>query len=125
ALAPWLQAHATALPGALALDAKFIRDAVGVLSLVEADTGAPVALAIVDQKEGTARSEQARAAELLAATALDERIVTGDALHATREEARTIVDKGGEYVLQSKGNQPQLGALAERARSAPPPFSSS
>src|SRR5690606_3374101 len=98
ALAPWLQAHATALPGALALDAKFIRDAVGVLSLVEADTGAPVALAIVDQKEGTARSEQARAAELLAATALDERIVTGDALHATREEARTIVDKGGEYV---------------------------
>lgn len=125
ALAPWLEAHATALPGALALDAKFIRDAVGVLSLVEADTGAPVALAIVDQKEGTPRSEQARAGELLAAATLDERIVTGDALHATRTQARTIMGKGGEYVLQIKGNQPQLDALAGRARSAPPPLFSS
>ena len=118
----WLAAHAGTLPGALALDAKFIRDAVGVLSLVEADTGAPVALAIVDQKENTPRSEQARAAGLLAATPLDERIVTGDALHATREQARTIVDKGGDYLLQIKGNQPHLAALAERARTVPPPF---
>lgn len=118
----WLCAHAGALPGALALDAKFIRDAVGVLSLVEADTGVPVALAIVDQKENTPRSEQARAAEVLAATPLDERIVTGDALHATRAQARTIMDKAGDYLLQIKANQPQLAALVERARSVPPPF---
>lgn len=118
----WLCAHAGTLPGALALDAKFIRDAVGVLSLVEADTGAPVALAIVDQKESTPRSEQARAAGLLAAVPLDERIVTGDALHATREQARTIMEKGGDYLLQIKGNQPHLAALAERARTVPPPF---
>ena len=122
ALAPWLSAHAGTLPGAVALDGKFIRDAVGVLSLVEADTGAPVALAIVDQKQNTARSEQARAGEVLAAVPLDERIVTGDALHTSRERARAIVGKGGEYVLQMKGNQPQLSALAKRARTAPPPF---
>ncbi len=122
ALTTWLSAHAAALPGALALDAKFIRDAVGVLSLVEADTGVPVALAIVDQKEGTARSEQARASALLANTPLDERVVTGDALHATREQARTIVEGGAEYVLQIKGNQPQLDALAAGARSAGAPF---
>ena len=118
----WLAAHAGTLPGALALDAKFIREAVGVLSLVEADTGAPVALAIVDQKENTPRSEQARAAGLLASMPLDERIVTGDALHATREQARTIVEQGGDYLLQIKGNQPRLAALVERARTAPPPF---
>lgn len=118
----WLLAQAGALPGALALDAKFIRDAVGILSLVEADTGAPVALAVVDQKENTPRSEQARAAEVLAATPLDEQIVTGDALHATRAQARTIVQKGGDYLLQIKANQPQLATLAERARTAPPPF---
>jgi len=122
ALAPWLSAHAGALPGAVALDGKFIRDAVGVLSLVEADTGAPIALAIVDQKENTPRSEQARAGEVLAAVSLDERIVTGDALHASRERARTIVEKGGEYVPQIKGNQPQLSVLAQRARTVPPPF---
>jgi hypothetical protein len=86
------------------------------------DTGVPVALAIVDQKENTPRSEQARAAEVLAATPLDERIVTGDALHATRAQARTIMEKGGDYLLQIKANQPQLAALAERARSVPPPF---
>jgi len=118
----WLAAQAGALPGALAMDAKFIREAIGVLSLVEADTGVPVALAIVDQKENTPRSEQARAAELLAATPLDERLVTGDALHAARAQARSIVDKGGDYLLQLKDNQPHLAALAERARSAPPPF---
>ncbi|MCC5022496.1 MAG: transposase family protein [Candidatus Synoicihabitans palmerolidicus] len=76
ALNRWLTVHAGALPGALALAGKFIRDAVGVLSLVEADTGAPVALAIVDQKENTSRSEQARAGEVLAAASLDEQIVT-------------------------------------------------
>lgn len=118
----WLHAHAGTLPGALALDAKFIREAVGVLSLVEADSGAPVALAIVDQKENTPRSEQARAAEVLASVPLDERIVTGDALHATRAQARLIVEKGGEYLLQIKANQPQLSALVARARLAPPPF---
>lgn len=118
----WLAAHAGTLPGALALDAKFIREAVGVLSLVEADTGVPVALAVVDQKENTPRSEQARAAELLATAALDERIVTGDALHATREQARTIMGKGGDYLLQIKGNQPQLAALVARERTVPPPF---
>ncbi|MCC5022910.1 MAG: ISAs1 family transposase [Candidatus Synoicihabitans palmerolidicus] len=43
-------------------------------------------------------------------------------MHATREQARTIVGKGGEYVLQIKGNQPQLSALVQRARTVPPPF---
>ncbi|MCC5024174.1 MAG: hypothetical protein J6386_15900 [Candidatus Synoicihabitans palmerolidicus] len=43
-------------------------------------------------------------------------------MHATREQARTIVEKGGEYVLQIKGNQPQLSALVQRARTVPPPF---
>jgi hypothetical protein len=118
----WLLAQAGTLPGALALDGKFIREAVGVLSLVEAETGAPVALAIVDQKENTVRSEQARASQLLATTPLDERLVTGDALHATRAQALTIVENGGDYLLQIKGNQPHLSALADRARTVPPPF---
>lgn len=122
ALGPWLQERAGALPGALALDAKFIRETIGVLSLVEADTGAPVALAVVDQKEGTQRSEQARAAPLLASMPLDGRVLTGDALHTSRALASGIVEGGGEYVLQIKGNQPQLDALAKSARAASPPF---
>jgi hypothetical protein len=82
------------LPRALALDAKFIRDAVGVLSLGAAGTGAPVACAIVDQKGKTPRSEQ----------------------------TRIIVETGGDYLLQLPDTPPTLAALAERAHTAPPPF---
>jgi hypothetical protein len=90
---------------------------------VEADTSAPVASAIVEQKEKTPRSEQARAGELLAAKpGLDEQIVTGEALHATSEQARVIVEKGGDYLLQIKDNQPTLTALAERTHPALPSF---
>ena len=44
----WLAHHDGTLPGALALDTKFFREAVGVLSRVETDTSAPVTSAIVD-----------------------------------------------------------------------------
>ncbi|MCC5023539.1 MAG: transposase family protein [Candidatus Synoicihabitans palmerolidicus] len=123
ALNRWLTAHAGALPGALALAGKFIRDAVGVLSLVKADTGAPVALAIVDQKANTPRSEQARAGEVLAAASLDEQIVT-PATPCTPPASRPAPSwqKEASMCPRSKGNQPQLSALVQRARTVPPPF---
>ena len=39
---------------------------------------------------------------------LDGQTVTADPLHCQRELARAIVDKGGEYLFQIKGNQPKL-----------------
>jgi len=108
-LVAWLQAHAGQLPSALALDGKMIRDHLGVLSLVDHDDGAPQALALYDQKEGTTRCEQTAAATLLSGlSALDGKTVTADALHCQRATARMIVEKGGEYCLQIKGNQPSL-----------------
>jgi hypothetical protein len=41
------------LPSALALDGKIIRDCIGTVTLAEHEDGSPVALAIMDQKEGT------------------------------------------------------------------------
>ena len=41
------------------------------------------------------------------------KIVTADALHCQKTTARTIVEKGGDYLLQIKGNQPKLLAQAE------------
>jgi hypothetical protein len=108
-LCRWLQARAGELPCALALDGKMIRDHLGLLSLAQHEDGAPQALALYDQKEGTQRCEQTAAAALLAAVpALDNKIVTADALHCQRASARSIVEKGGEYCLQIKGNQPAL-----------------
>lgn len=46
--------------------------------------------------------------ELLALLALDGRIVTADAMHCQKATARAILDRGGDYCLALKGNQPAL-----------------
>ena len=78
----WLQANAGDLPRALAVDGKMVRDHFGILSLARHTDGAPEAMTVFDQKEGTGRSEQAVAAELVdGIRSLDNRVVTADALH--------------------------------------------
>jgi|HubBroStandDraft_1064217.scaffolds.fasta_scaffold46084_2 hypothetical protein len=110
----WLQAHAAQLPQALAMDGKMIRDHLGVLTLAQHEDGAPQALALFDQKEGTVRTEQTVATSLLEQLpALDGKTVTADALHTYRPNARLIAEKGGEYLLQIKANQPALLAQAQ------------
>lgn len=112
-LTDWLQAHHGQLPAALALDGKMIRDHIGLLTLAQHEDGAPQALAVFDQKKNTPRCEQTAAAALLEKLpALDGKIVTADPLHCQRQTARGIVEKGGDYLLQIKGNQPKLLAQA-------------
>jgi hypothetical protein len=119
-LTAWLQARAGSLPQALALDGKMIRDHLGVLSLAQHEDGAPQAVAIFDQKEGTERCEQTAAQALLASVpALDGKLVTADALHCQKDTARAIVEKGGDFLLQIKGNQPAVLARAEACNAAP------
>ena len=108
-LAGWLRQQAGDLPQALALDGKMIRDRIGILSLAQHDDGAPQALAVYDQKENTPRCEQTAAQALLRSQpALDGKTITADALHCQKQNAATIVQKGGEYLLQIKANQPAL-----------------
>jgi hypothetical protein len=105
----WLQSRSGTLPQALALDGKMIRDHIGLLTLAQHEDGAPQAVAVYDQKENTPRCEQTAAAALLEKLpALDGKIITADPLHCQRSHARTIVDKGGDYLFQIKGNQPKL-----------------
>lgn len=110
----WLQTRAGTLPHALALDGKMIRNHIGLLTLAQHEDGAPQAVALYDQKEGTARCEQTAAAGLLEKLpALDGKTITADALHCQKAHARSIVEKGGEYLLQIKGNQPGLLTQAQ------------
>jgi len=110
----WLQAHAGTLPQALALDGKMIRDHIGLLTLAQHEDGAPQAVAVYDQKEGTERCEQTAAAALLEKIpAFDDKIVTADALHCQKGHARKIAEKGGEFLLQIKPNQPGMLAQAQ------------
>jgi len=111
----WLTQQAGTLPTALCLDGKMIRDLIGTVTLADAQDGSPVALAVMDQKEGTERCEQTAARALLEALpSLEGQTVTADPLHCQREVARTIAEKGGEYLLQIKGNQKRLLAHARR-----------
>ena len=113
-LSDWLFLRAGALPQALALDGKMIRDHIGLLTLAEHEDGAPQALAVYDQKEGTTRCELSAAEALLESMAsLDGKLITADPLHCQRKHARVIVEKGGDYLLQIKGNQPKLYEKAQ------------
>ena len=108
-LSNWLLLHAGTLPQALALDGKMIRDHIGLLTLAQHEDGAPQAVGVYDQKEGTERCEQTAALALLKTLpALDGKIITADPLHCQRKTAHVIVEKGGDYLLQIKGNQPHL-----------------
>jgi len=116
----WLQSLAGTLPQALALDGKMIRDHIGLLTLAQHEDGAPQALAVYDQKEGTPRCEQTAAVALLEKLpALDGKIITADPLHCQRHHARTIVEKGGDYLFQIKGNQPHLLKAAQSLDAVP------
>lgn len=110
----WLQSLAGTLPAALALDGKMIRDHIGLLTLAQHEDGAPQAVAVYDQKENTPRCEQTAAAALLEQLpALDGKLITADPLHCQRAHGRTIVEKGGDYLFQIKGNQPKLLQAAQ------------
>lgn len=113
-LSGWLESRACTLPGALALDGKMIRDHIGLLTLAQHEDGAPVAVAVYDQKEGTERCELSAASALLEQLpALDDKIITGDPLHNQRKHASLIAQKGGDYLFQIKANQPNLFAKAQ------------
>ena len=100
-----------------------IRDLIGTISLVATDDGAPVALAVMDQKEQTERCELKGAQRLLARVpGLDGQTVTADPLHCQKETARVIAEKGGEYFLQIKGNQPTLLRYARRQTAGDTPL---
>ena len=108
-LSDWLLRRAGTLPQALALDGKMIRDHIGLLTLAQHEDGAPQAMAVYDQKEGTERCELSAATALIEQLPnLDGKLVTADPLHCQRKTAHLIVQKGGDYLLQIKGNQPRL-----------------
>lgn len=121
-LTEWLAAYQGRLPGALALDGKMIRDMIGVLGLVDVETGVPVALRIMTQKKGDgAHCEKSVARELIESMP-DARgaLISGDALHTDKTMAQMAVANGADYLLQVKGNQPSIKRrLAQRTAATP------
>jgi hypothetical protein len=114
ALTRWRQAQAGLLPASLALDGKTIRDHLGcIVSLVEHEDGAPVAVSAAPNKG----HELPAAQKLLRSDAVNLLgcVVTADPLHCQKETAQIITqEKGGDYVLGVKGNQLTVRQNAEK-----------
>ena len=113
-LTEWLQSHAGELPRTLAVDGKTIRDHLGlIVTLVDAEEGTPVALAAHTAGKG---HELKTTQSLLASpqVSLLHATVTADSLHCQDQTAHIIThEKGGDFVLQIRDNQPTLHAQAQ------------
>lgn len=123
-LGEWLQAQAGSLPASLAMDGKMIRETVGVLSLVDHDTGVPQAMTTISKKEGEGkRCEMKSAATVIEeCSALDGKLITADALHCQTDTAQDICEKGGDYLIQIKGNRKKLHQHAKKTMASASPL---
>ena len=123
-LSEWLAQHRGTLPVALAMDGKFIRDTVGLVTLAEHNTGAPVAMIDASQKEGDGDRCELKAAQKMICKHEDltNTVITADALNAQKDTARAIVDRGGEYCIQVKDNQKTIRQEAELSAKELAPF---
>ena len=115
-LSTWLSQHSGSLPAALALDGKFIRDTVGVVCLVDHETGVPRAMARASKKEGEGDDCEIKAAQRMieAHGDLSNTLTTADALHAQRRTASSVVSRGGDFIVQAKDNQKTVHGLAAK-----------
>jgi hypothetical protein len=123
-LSQWLREQSGTLPGALAVDGKMVRETIGVVSLVDHETGAPQAMALMSQKEGEGERCEMKVAERLIGRQPDVqgKVITGDALHAQKPTACNAIHQGGEYLVQVKGNRPKLHRHACKAEGTTSPL---
>ena len=122
-LTEWMQSHAGELPRNLAVDGKTIRERLGlVVTLVDTETGAPVAVSADVRGKG---HELKLTQRLLASDAVQLRgaVVTADSLHCQDQTAHSITrEKGGDYILQVRANQPTLEKHAQKQLAEAPPL---
>jgi predicted transposase YbfD/YdcC len=129
-LGAWADSVVESLPAApetpevaMALDGKTLRGSkkqgapgTHLLSALAHHVGVTLAQHAVDDKT----NEITAVETLLGQLVLEGRMVTMDALLTQRHVAQTIVDKGGDYVMIVKDNQPQLHADIELVFALPP-----
>lgn len=117
-MAAFAKANGVALNGVVAIDGKALRGAyergkaATPLHLVNVfATEARLALAA---RKAPGRNEVEGALEVLRMLSLEGCIVTADALHCHRAFAKTVLERGGDFVLALKKNQSKLFERAAR-----------
>jgi predicted transposase YbfD/YdcC len=117
-MAAFAKANGINLTGVVAVDGKAVRGAyergksTTPLQMVNVfATEAKMALA---SRKAPGRNEAKGALEVLCMLSLEGCIVTGDALHCNRPFAKTVLKRGGHYVLALKENQVKLFEAVKR-----------
>jgi len=107
----WVGAMVTSLGGTLAVDGKTVRGSgdegrspIHLVSAFATETG----LVLGQEKVADKKSEISAIPKLLDALLINGYLVTLDALGCQTAIAKTILDKGADYLLAVKGNQPRL-----------------
>ena len=122
ALNAWMQAAEGSLPRTLALDGKDIGGGKlgAIVTLAHHRDGTPAAL--IAASGAKADSELPAAQRLLADPDmnLEGALITADALHTQAQTLRTIVERGGDYLIALKDNQPTAHAEAARLLQSEP-----
>jgi hypothetical protein len=108
ALTAWLQDNNGILPRSLALDGKTVGDGKCgmIITLCRHDDGRPVAMIPATGKKEDCEVSEARAMLSDPNVKLDNSIITADSLHNKSETLRIIIEKGGDYVIDTKKNTP-------------------
>ena len=123
ALSAWLGERNGSLPRSLAVDGKDINDTLGcIITLCEQRNGAPAAMSSASGKKHD--SELSVTQDLLedASVILSNTVVTADALHTQHKTPQITVERGGDYILPLKGNQPGISAAAKQQLQGAPFF---
>ena len=89
--------------------------AVHLLSAVDHRTGCVLSQCRVDEKT----NEHKAALQLLQTLVLEGRVIVGDAIFCQREVCEEIMDRGGDYLLTVKDNQPGLHREIQQELAAP------
>lgn len=117
-VAAFAKVHGLDLSGVLAIDGKSVRGAYGrgksALPFHLVNVFAAEARLALASRRASRRNEYDAALELLQMLRLKHKIITADALFCSRAFAKTILDRGGNYVLALKRNQSKLFADVER-----------
>jgi len=122
ALTGWLQANTGILPRSLAFDGKSIGDGKCgmVITLCRHEDGRPVAMIPATGEKEDSEPSEARALLADPRVCLENSLVTADPLHNKEPTLRLIVEKGGDYLVGTKGNTAIRYEAVEKALEGTP-----
>lgn len=117
ALTQWLQANTGILPRSLSFDGKSIGDGKCgmIITLCRHEDGRPVAMIPATGKKEDSEASEARALLASPHVCLENALLTADPLHNKESTLRVIVEKGGDYLIGTKGNTSNRLEAVEKA----------